>query len=155
MNGSLTLLFFFCAGLSFFLSGMEAGVFALSRLRIRHLMRSGNPRAKALYGYLENPENFFWTILVGNTLSNLGVVSIGVMALYGWLRPWPWLLVASLVLGVLAFYGVCELLPKMLFRLYPNRLCMALAVPFRLLHLALRPLVAPVALLSRWLLRWT
>ena len=155
MNGFLLLLFLFCAGLSFFLSGMEAGVFALSRLRIRHLMRGGNLRARALYGYLENPENFLWTILVGNTLSNLGVVSLGVMGLYSWLRPWPGLLIASMVGGVLAFYAACELLPKMLFRLYPNRLCLALAVPFRLVHLALRPLVAPVALLSRWVLRWS
>ncbi len=155
MNGLLILLFFLCAGLSFFLSGMETGVFALSRLRIRHLMRRGNLRAKALHGYLENPENFFWTILVGNTLSNLGVVSLGVMGLYRWLRAWPWLLLASIVAGILVFYAVCELLPKMLFRLYPNRLCLALALPFRLVHLALRPLVAPVALLSRWLLRWS
>src|SRR5438093_3284733 len=126
MNSLLVLLFFLCAGLSFFLSGMETGVFALSRLRIRHLMRGGNQRAKALYGYLENPENFFWTILVGNTLSNLGVVSIGVMGLYGWLRGWPWLLLLSMAAGILAFYAVCALLRKMLFRLYPNRLCLAL-----------------------------
>lgn len=141
--------------MSFFLSGMEAGVFALSRLRIRHLMREGNPRARALHGYLEAPENFLWTILVGNTLSGLGAVSIGVMGLYGALHPWPLLLFLALVLGVLSFYAVCELLPKMLFRLHPNRMCMALALPFGVVHLALRPLVASVALLARWILRWS
>ena len=155
MNGPLVLLFILCLALSFFLSGMEAGVFALSRLRIRHLMRKGNPKAKALFGFLEHPENFLWTIMVGNTLSNLGVVSIGVIWLYGWLRPWPWLLLLSLAAGVLVFYAVCELLPKTVFRLYPNRLCMALAVPFRLVHVGLKPLVAPMATLSRWLLRWS
>jgi CBS domain containing-hemolysin-like protein len=155
MNGLLLILFFLCAALSFFLSGMEAGVFALSRLRIRHLMREGNPRARALLDYLEKPENFLWTILVGNTLANLGVVTIGVMWLYFGLRPWPWLLVVSLVIGILVFYAACELLPKMVFRLYPNRLCMALAVPFRLVHLALKPVVAPMATLSRSLLRWS
>jgi CBS domain containing-hemolysin-like protein len=134
---------------------MEAGVFALSRLRIRHLVRSGNPRARALHGYLENPETFLWTIVVGNTLANLGVVSIGVMWLYGSLREWPALLVAALMGGVLVFYAVCELLPKMLFRLYPNRMCLTLAVPFRVVDLALKPLVAPVSLLSRLLLRWS
>src|SRR5262245_45239425 len=134
---------------------MESGVLALSRLRIRHLMHSGNMRAAALHGYLENPENFLWTILVGNTLANLGAVSIGVMWLYRSLFPWPWLLIPVLSLGVLVFYAVCELLPKMMFRLYPNRLCLALALPFRLVHLGLRPLVAPVAVLARWLLRWS
>lgn len=155
MSGSFVFLFLLCAGLSFFLSGMEAGVFALSRLRIRHWMRQGNPRARALYGYLERPENFLWTIMVGNTLANLGAVSIGVWWLYGALHEWPWLLVVVLVAGILVFYAVVELLPKMVFRLYPNRLCMALAIPFRLVHLALKPLVAPVTLISRWLLRWS
>jgi CBS domain containing-hemolysin-like protein len=155
MNSPFVLLFLLCAGLSFFLSGMETGVFALSRLRIRHLMRHGNHRARALHGYLERPENFLWTILVGNTLANLGVVSIGVWWLYGALHNWPWLLLAALVACILVFYAALDLLPKMVFRLYPNRLCMALAVPFRLVHLALRPLVAPVTLLSRLLLRLT
>jgi len=155
MNSLLTLLFLLSAGISFFLSGFESGVFALSRLRIRHLMKSGNPRARLLHGYLENSEDFLWTILVGNTLANLGVVSIGVFWAYRALRPWPWLLVPALILAILVFYAICELLPKMMFRLYPNRLCMALAVPFRMVHLTLRPVVATVALLARWLLRWT
>lgn len=138
--------------LSFFLSGMEAGVFALSRLRIRHLMRTGNSRARVLFGYLERPENFLWTILVGNTLANIAITSIGVVWLYGWLRGWPWLLIVALVASVLLFYAACELLPKMLFRHHPNRLCLALVVPFRMVDLALRPIVGPVASLSRLLL---
>jgi CBS domain containing-hemolysin-like protein len=43
----------------------------------------------------------------------------------------------------------------MLFRLYPNRLCLALTVPFGLVRFLLAPVVAPVAVLTRWLLRWT
>lgn len=155
MSSSLVVVFAGCLLFSFFLSGMEAGVFALSRLRIRHLMRNGNVAAGALLGYLERPENFLWTILVGNTLANVGVSSIGVMWLYHSLRPWPWLLIASLIVGALLFYAVCELLPKMLFRHHPNRLCLVLAVPFRVVDVALRPIVGPVAALSRLLLRWT
>src|SRR3954447_21489604 len=63
-------LFAVCLALSFVLSGMEAGVFALSRLRVRQQMRTGKRSAEVLYGYLENPENFLWTILVGNTVAN-------------------------------------------------------------------------------------
>src|SRR5258706_2737199 len=155
MGGLLILLFVGSVALSFFFSGMEAGVFALSRLRIRHWMRMGNPRAKALHDYLENPEDFLWTILVGNTLANLGVVSIAVIWLYGWLQPWLWLLFLVLVAGVLIFYARCELLPQMLFRLYPNRLLLALGTPFPLLHFALKPMVAPAAWLSHWLSRWS
>lgn len=155
MNSSLLLVFVAGLGVSFFMSGMEAGVFALNRLRIRHWMRAGDKRAARLHGYLERPENFLWTILVGNTLANLMVVSIGVLWLHHWLVPHPWVLLGALAAGILVFYAVCELLPKMLFRLYPNRLCLALATPFGLFHAGLRPLVAPVAVFARWLLRWT
>jgi CBS domain containing-hemolysin-like protein len=46
----------------FLLSGMEAGVFALNRLRIRRLARAGNRRAELLHNLLEKPERFLWTI---------------------------------------------------------------------------------------------
>jgi len=144
-----------CLVVSFFLSGMEAGVFALSRLRIRQQMRAGRPSAQVLHRFLENPENFLWTIVVGNTLANFAV--------FGWLFAvlhaqavfaggWS---VAVYVAAAFLFYTFFDLLPKMLFRTYPNRLCLVLAKPFRLIHLALRPLVAVVEACSRWVLRWT
>lgn len=143
------------AGLSFFLSGMEAGVFALSRLRIRTLVRQGVRRARVLQECLESPEHFLWTILIGNTLATVMVVSIGVRWLHGWLAPYWILLTSALAAGILVYYAACELLPKMLFRLYPNRLCLALVLPFRMVDAVLRPVVVPVAYTSRWLLRWT
>lgn len=155
MNSLWVIAFGAAVGLSVLLSGMEAGVFALSRLRIRHWMREGNPRAAALHRYLESPENFLWTIFIGNTLANLVAVAIGVLWLDRYFSEWPWVQLAGFVTGVLLFYGVCELLPKMLFRLYPNRLCLALTLPFGLVRFILAPVVAPVAVLTRWLLRWT
>src|SRR5215471_9016926 len=64
------LVFALCLVLSFILSGMEAGVFALSRLRIRRQIRAGRRSAQVLQDYLDHPENFLWTILVGNTVAN-------------------------------------------------------------------------------------
>lgn len=155
MQNLLLPVFVVCLAISFLMSGMEAGVFALSRLRIRQQMRAGNPRAKALYDYLEKPENFLWTIMVGNTVAGVLAVCIGVIGLYHGLKQWPWLLWPSLLLGGIFYYGFFELLPKMLFRLYPNRLCLMLALPFGLIHRLLRPLVGLMALFSRWLLRWS
>src|SRR4030095_11948018 len=109
-----TVLILFVVGLllSFFLSGMESGVFALSRLRIRHYVRQGQRRARVLHEYLEKPESFLWTILIGNTLAAVAVVSIGVRWLHQWLAPNWLLLTLSLAAGVLIFYGAFELLPK-------------------------------------------
>lgn len=140
---------------SFFLSGMEAGVFALSRLRIRQLMRAGSARAKVLHGYLEQPEDFLWTILVGNTLANFVAVSLAVIALHQRFGSRPAVFWAIFFVGGFFFYAICELLPKVLFRTLPNRLCVALVGPFRLVHAALSPLVALLSKLARGLLRWT
>jgi putative hemolysin len=144
-----------CLVMSFLFSGMEAGVLALSRLRVRQLMRAGNPSALILHNFLESPENFIWTILVGNTLANLAAVGLVVMLLQRELAQWPAALAASFAVAVFLFYALCELLPKMLFRMFPNRLCLALAGPFRFIHLVLAPLVALMTRLAGLLLRWT
>jgi putative hemolysin len=151
---AIWILFVLCLGLSFVLSGMEAGVFALSRLRIRQQIRTGRRSARLLHNYLENPENFLWTILVGNTVANLLILGWLVVVLHEALRSHQvWFVIVYSGI-VLLFYGLFDLLPKMLFRLYPTRLCVWLAPAFRFVHLALRPLVAIVESFSGLLLRW-
>jgi CBS domain containing-hemolysin-like protein len=153
-NGPIWLLFVFCLTLSFILSGMEAGVFALSRLRVRQQMRAGRASAKVLHGFLEHPENFLWTILVGNTVANFIILGWLINVLQHALNG-HWLLFGLLfTLCVFLFYTFFDLLPKMLFRMFPTRLCMLFARPFRLIHLILRPLVRIVEKVSGLLLRW-
>src|SRR5437667_11271948 len=79
-------LFSACLILLFILSGMEAGVFALSRLRVRQQMRAGRRSAKVLHEFLENPENFLWTILVGNTVANFIILGCLIQILQGAVR---------------------------------------------------------------------
>jgi len=147
-------LFAACLGLSFLLSGMEAGVFALSRLRIRQQVRAGLAPAKTLYGFLEHPENFLWTILVGNTLANFLILGWLVTVLHEAVgRRLAWF-VPVYGLLVFLFYAFFDLLPKLLFRTYPNRLCLWLARPFRIIHGLLGPLVVLVESVSGLLLRW-
>jgi CBS domain containing-hemolysin-like protein len=144
-----------CLGFSSFFSGMEAGVFALSRLRVRQQMQAGGSSARLLHGYLEHPEDFLWTILVGNALANFVAVALMVHLLHDWLGERDLPLLAALLVAVFLLYAFGDLLPKMLFWQFPNRLCLRAARPFRLLHLALSPLVAMVAWLAELLLRWT
>jgi CBS domain containing-hemolysin-like protein len=139
--------------LSFFMSGMEAGIQALSPIRIRHWVRTGRPRAQLLDDLLKNPEDFLWTILVGNTLANVTVVSLIVLFLHTALAHRPLLALALFLPAILLFYAFCDLLPKMLFRRRPNRLCLRFVSPFRLLHASLSPLVRILAWFSRTLQR--
>lgn len=143
-----------CLALSFLLSGMEAGVFALSRLRIRQQMREGRRSAKALHDYLENPENFLWTILVGNTVANSLILGWLIVLLHRALGHHFAAFILVYSLAVFLFYALFDFLPKMLFRAFPTRLCVFLARPFRLLHTVLSPLVRLVEGFSDLLLRW-
>jgi len=143
-----------CLLLSFVLSGMEAGVFALNRLRVRRLARTGNPSARLLHGFLEQPEKFLWTILVGNTLVNFVLLGWVVAKLHFWFTGRTALIIGLFTAIVFLFYSFSDLLPKMLFRAYPNRLCLASANFFRFVYLALAPVVFVVEGFSRLVLRW-
>ena len=144
-----------CLLLSFLLSGMEAGVFALNRLRIRRLARAGRPSAKLLQGFLENPEKFLWTILVGNTLANFLILGFSLVKIHGWFLGNRILIIAVFAAVVFLFYTFFDLLPKILFRAHPNSLCLSVANLFRLVNFALSPLVLIVADVSRAILKWT
>src|SRR6267154_6080902 len=93
-----------CLLLSFLLSGMEAGVFALNRLRVRRLARAGKPSAKLLHGFLENPEKFLWTIMVGNTLANFLILGLLLAKIHEWFlgdRVW---IITAFATTVFLFY---------------------------------------------------
>jgi putative hemolysin len=154
MNSVIWAVFGACLVMSFVLSGMEAGVFALSRVRIRQQARAGRPSAKVLHNYLEHPENFLWTILVGNTVANFLILGWLVAQLHQALGQYRLWFVVVFSAAVFLFYAWFDLLPKMLFRTHPNRLCLLLARPFGFIHLVLRPLVALVEAFSHLLLQW-
>ncbi|HVU08736.1 MAG TPA: CNNM domain-containing protein [Verrucomicrobiae bacterium] len=144
-----------CLLLSFLLSGMEAGVFALNRLRLRRLARTGLPSAKLLNDFLEKPEKFLWTILVGNTLANFLVLGFALAKIHEWFLGQRALEITIFAAVVFLFYTFFDLLPKMLFRAFPNPLCLSMARVFRVVNVFLSPLVLIVEDFSRTMLRWT
>ncbi|HEY5042569.1 MAG TPA: CNNM domain-containing protein, partial [Verrucomicrobiae bacterium] len=144
-----------CLGASFLLSGMEAGVFALNRLRIRRLARGGKKSAQLLNRFLEQPEKFLWTILVGNTLANFFILGWILAKLHEWFLGRTILIAALFAVVVFLFYTFFDLLPKMLFRAHPNSLCLSAARVFRIVNILLSVPVLIVEEVSQTILRWT
>ena len=156
MNTALSLgLLGVCFLLSFLFSGMETGLLSLNRFRLRQLMRAGDRRARLLNRYLAEPEPLLWTVLVGNTIANVCAAMLVLSAVH---RQWPdqpaLFVVAAIALAVVLF-TLGEIVPKTLFGTYPNRLCLMLVRPFRVLKVLLSPLVALVELVSSVMLRGT
>jgi len=65
------------------------------------------------------------------------------------------LIVAIFAAVVFLFYTFFDLLPKMLFRTFPNRLCLAAARVFRIVNFILSPFVSIVEAVSQIILRVT
>lgn len=155
MDALLILVLPVCLFTAFLCAGMEAGIFALGRWRIAQQMREGRTQAARLYAYLQNTENFLWTILAGNmTSAFFGLWLVGVTLIKA-LPERPVMFWSSFLASVFVFYAFCDLLPKMLFRTYPNRLCLLASTPFRLVHLAFAPMVWVIEGMTNLLLRWT
>lgn len=142
-------------GTWFLLSGMEAGLFALNPLRLRRLARDGHGAAGRLLLQLRRPELLLWTILVGTTLSFGVLVVVAGGALHDRLGGTSWTFGVAALLLLLLLYLVADLLPKLLFRAAPDRLCL-LALPlFEVLRWGLLPGVWLAHGLAALLIRWT
>ena len=128
---------------SAFFSGCETGYMTVSRVRLRRLTGRTNRRLRLLRRHLRDIEDPIMTCLIGTNLSNVlvtAVVTAVLTARFGTSGQGLALLVSSVLLITLG-----EILPKVLYREYPERM-MITSVPALE---AFRRLVTPV----RWFLR--
>jgi len=129
-----------CLVVSFFFSGIEAGILSLNRIRLRHRVKSRDPAALVLHKLLADPERVLTTVLVVTNLMQIVALTLGVQWAAHWFGDggyWMVLLVALpvWVLGV-------ELLPKSLFRRFPYRALAAFSYVLNAVHLLLRPFLS-------------
>ena len=127
---------------SAFFSGCETGLLTASRVRLYRLAQGGDGRAAALQRWQERIDDAILTCLVGTNLSNVAASAVSTALLSALLGPrGEWLAVALASITLVTFG---EILPKIVYREYPERLSMASLPALRAFGL----LIAPV----RWLL---
>jgi putative hemolysin len=133
------LLLLFCLAASFFVSGTEAGVLSLHRLRLRRLARRKDRAAVQLQKLLEQPARLLVTALVLTGLLNIVALALLVNAFVAWLG-WPGYFV-TLVIALPLFLLVAELLPQAIFRRFAYRKLAQLALPLEFAAKVLTPLI--------------
>lgn len=135
-----------CLLLSAFFSGIEMGIISANRLRLLHIARTGNKRARQLADYLKDPDRLLSTILVGNNIVNQTLSTVaGVIALNFWGDAG--LSVSTIVVTlVLLVFG--EFLPKALFSSRPISRSLRFAPLLRFIEILLSPLSRLMILLS-------
>ncbi|MCK6611920.1 MAG: hemolysin family protein [Bacteroidia bacterium] len=134
---------------SAFFAGMEIAFISANKLLIELKSKQGSLYARILSPFVANPSRFISTTLVGN---NIGLVVYGIYmarvlnpVLISW---WPGfeeskllLLVSQTLISTLIVLVTAEFIPKVLFRINPDSLLKALAVPFLLFYYLFWPIV--------------
>jgi putative hemolysin len=126
--------------LSFFFSGIETGIVSLDRLQLEKEAKH-NVRKKRLLHFIESPDRFFGTTLVGNNVVNIIIAAIATYLVQERLPEHtidP--KVSSLAMaGIILVAG--EILPKAIFRDYSNKLVPVLFPILRFFYIILKPVI--------------
>src|SRR5512138_1128566 len=129
---------------------------ALSRLRLRHLIRQGNRSAKRVQALLAKTDRLLGTILLGNNLINAGATALVTAMAIRLVGDNEWALLAAT--GVITFLILVfsEITPKVIGATFPERIALPLSYPLGGFLNLFRPVVWFVNLFVQavlWLLR--
>ncbi len=124
--------------LSGFFSGTELAFVVANKLKIEVRARKKNLAATQAQFFVNNPQNFFATILIGNNIVNIALASLSavfLVTIFGWGEV-TILIVSSIVILI---FG--EIIPKYLSRELADRVILISAIPLRIFSYILYPFV--------------
>ncbi len=134
---------------SAFFSGMEIAIVSSNRLKIEVDKNKGSFPARILSKFIRNPSKFTGALLLGN---NIALVIYGIFmaraldpilkrALPDLVSNETILLLLQIILAALVVLLVAEFMPRVLFRINPNKLLKALAIPVAICYYIFYPFV--------------
>lgn len=147
---------------SAFFSGMEIAFVTANKLRIEVEKNKALLPARLLSGLLKKPSRFIAALLLGNNIA-LVVYGIYIAVLLEpiLLRILPespaaiaLLLISQTIISTLIVLLFAEFLPKVLFRINPNRILNFSAVPLNLFYFVFYPVVIVFIGVSEFLLKY-
>jgi len=133
---------------SAFCSGTETALTALGDARARQLRDGGGRRARMLSVWIEHPERVLSTLLIGNTLVNVGAgalaaaIGTGIALAAGWSPGTGVAAATGAATAVILFFG--EIVPKTLAKRHPIRVSLAAIPVARALAVLLWPVSTAV-----------
>ena len=140
---------------SAFFSGMETGLISLNRVRLRHEVERKERRALVINRFVEDTEQLLGTMLAGTTLCNVLVAVVSSAMTLHWLGEGFIINLCTTLATSAVVLVAAEIVPKLLFRHYPHRLCLIFADVLNVVAWVLAPLVTVLGLLMRLIARLT
>ncbi|MDP2335019.1 MAG: hemolysin family protein [Bacteroidota bacterium] len=143
--------------LSAFFSGMEIAFISANKLRLELDKKQNIIFSNLISLYTRHPGQFIATMLVGN---NVALVVYGI-AFANLLEPFLILylhsdylvLLAQTIISTLIILATAEYLPKMLFRINPNRMLQIFAIPIAFFYFLFYPVTKFAMRISKFVLR--
>jgi putative hemolysin len=138
---------FFLVG-SAFCSGTETALTALGEARARQLRDEGGRRAQKLSLWIDHPERVLSTLLIGNTLVNIGAgalaasMSVRIANRTGWSAGTTLGVATAITTVIVLFFG--EIVPKTLAKRHPVRVSLFTLPALRVVAGLLWPVSAAV-----------
>lgn len=135
--------------LSFFFAGSEIAFTSFNKLRLDVWFKQRVPFAGNATRFVQKPEEFFSTILVGNNLANILCTTFATYILIAFYdETVSWLIITGAVL----FFG--EILPKTLFRPIADKIILKVLLLVRLFYFLLKPFISVINYFVERFLRW-
>ncbi|MDD4856956.1 MAG: CNNM domain-containing protein [Candidatus Krumholzibacteria bacterium] len=137
--------------LAAFAAGSETAVVSCSKVRLHTRAKAGLWRARTLEVLINSPEHFFSIVLV---TTNLAVIVCTAAATELAVQTFGHAgaeVATAVMVPILLIFG--EVIPKSVFLYHADRVAVAVAPAIKILEYVLWPLIMPVTLLVRLLLR--
>jgi Mg2+/Co2+ transporter CorB len=139
--------------LSAFFSMAETAMMALSRIRLRHLVRQGSEAARRTQALLDRTDRLLSVILVGNSFANSAITALFTALTILYFGDQHWNLVIATALIAFTILVFSEVTPKVIGAAYPERLALLSSAILQFLSVLATPIVWFVNLFVRAILR--
>ena len=147
----ITLVFVFLAG-SFFFALSETALMSSSRLRLQHLAEQGDPTAKLLLKLRKDPHRLLTTLLLGNNVVNIASASLATAIAIHLFGEDLGVVLATLMMTIVVLI-FCEIVPKSMAAVHPERTSARIAVAVRAASFLLRPMVWLLEMITQPIVR--
>jgi Mg2+/Co2+ transporter CorB len=110
--------------ISAFFSMAETSMMALSRIRLRHLVRQGSVAARRTQELLDRTDRLLSVILIGNSFANAAITALFTALTLFYFGDHHWNLAIATVLIAFAILVFSEVTPKVIGATYPQPLAL-------------------------------
>jgi putative hemolysin len=140
VNPVYYVIFAVCLLLAAFFCSAETAFIGTQKLRLQHMVRTGDGRASRIARMLQKPELFLSTVLLGINLFETAVAAVGtIISVSLWGQDLGALL-ATIIVTIVTLV-IAELVPKSLAARHPETLALTYAAPLRAFSLVLYPVI--------------